>query len=117
MENKGPNLIRVFALKERLHWIRIFKGLDKFNGIVAKILGWGLLSIFITIFHYIFAFPHFIFECFMYIFVRGQFKANMKNLHADTLKKIEVYKAKPVVKQTKSNGKKNKKVRKNSVYL
>jgi hypothetical protein len=113
MENKGPNLIRVFALKERLHWIRIFKGLDKFNGIIAKILGWGLLSIFITIFHYIFAFPHFIFECMMYIFVKGQFKVNMKNLHADTLKKIEAYKAKPIVKSngSKNNKKKSKKKR------
>lgn len=92
MENIKTNLIKLFLLKERVHWKRIKLGFRQFDGLAGKILGGGIITVFITIFHYIFAFPHFIFECAMWCFVRGQFKMNMVNLHNDALNKLETFK-------------------------
>ena len=40
-------------------------------------LGFIIATIFITPFHYMFAFMHFMFECFLWIFNRDQFKDNI----------------------------------------
>ena len=64
-------------------------GFNNFNtSLFAKIFGGGILTTIITIFHYIFATPHFIMECIMFLFVRGQFRMNMKNLYSDGLRKL-----------------------------
>jgi hypothetical protein len=92
MEKKEINLIKLYLLKERVHWKRIKIGFMIFNNWFAKILGGGLLTLGITLFHYIFSIPHFIFECIMYYLNRHQFKLNMVNLHNDATKKMVEYK-------------------------
>lgn len=87
MTNK-ITLLSVFSLKERIHIERMKLGFMKFDNLTQKIIGGGLITIFITIFHYIFAFPHLIFECAMWCFIRDQYKMNMKSLYRGGLKKL-----------------------------
>ena len=114
MENKRITLISLYLLKERVHWTRMQIGFRHFKGFLGKLIGGGLLLILTTIFHYIFAVPHFIFECFMWLFVREQFILNMVNLTENAnnkLKEFELIKNPPVKtgknKQSVKYGKKN----------
>jgi hypothetical protein len=91
MKKEKISLIKLYLFKERVHYKRIKLGFLHFKGLLGKILGGGILAVLITISHYIFAFPHFIFECAMWVFVRGQFKMNMVNLYSDANKKLLMY--------------------------
>lgn len=90
MKNKNKNLIQVYILKEKIHWTRMRIGFNNFNTLFSKIIGGVILSTIISIFHYIFATPHFIMECIMFLFVRGQYRMNMKNLYGGGLRKLVV---------------------------
>jgi len=91
MENK-TNLIKLYFLKEYVHWYRMKIGILRFKTITGKIIGGGLITLLISIFHYIFAIPHFIFECFMWCLNNEQYKINMKNLTIKANEQISLLK-------------------------
>jgi len=69
------NLLRVFYLKEIKFWTRTWT--------MKKKTGWFgfLIAIpFLTIAHYAFALMHFLFECFLWVVMRPQFKVNLVKL-------------------------------------
>lgn len=79
-QKKSLNLIRVFGLKEAKFWRRTLIMRKKFSWI-----GFGIALIFITIAHYAFALMHFLFECFLWIVLNSQFKANIIKLQAQVV--------------------------------
>jgi len=55
----------------------------KFNGFMKFFpLGFPLALILIAVAHYAFAIMHFLFECFLFLVMRPQFKTNMVKLQA-----------------------------------
>jgi len=76
-QKKSLSLIRVFGLKEAQHWRRTWTMRKKLSWV-----GFIIALIFITVGHYIFALMHFLFECFLWIVMRPQFKINMEKLQA-----------------------------------
>ena len=72
---KSPNLIRVFLLKEKVFWKRTWTMRKRLSW-----FGFAIGIIFIALFHYAFALMHFLFECFLWLAMRPQFKANMRKL-------------------------------------
>ena len=79
MKNQKFNLIKIFLLKEKVFWKRTWAMHTKFNWF-AKFTAFPIALIVIAIFHYAFAFMHFMFECFLWIFIRGQFELNMRKM-------------------------------------
>lgn len=77
MKNKSLNLIKVFGLKEAKFWKRTWTMRQKMNWI-----GFGIALVFITVAHYLFSIMHFLFECFLWVVMRPQFKANMVKMSA-----------------------------------
>jgi len=66
------NLFKAFWIKEKQFWSRSFE--------MRKKLGWfgftlGILLL--SIAHYAFAFMHFMFECFLWIVMKDQYKSNI----------------------------------------
>ena len=76
---KKTNLIKVFLLKEKKFWKRTWDMHKKFNWL-GKLSVFLVSLIIITIAHYSFALMHFLFECFLWLFMRGQFKLNLIKL-------------------------------------
>lgn len=76
-QKNSHNLIRIFGLKEAKFWKRTWSMRKKLSWV-----GFGIALIFITIAHYAFALMHFLFECFLFLFMRSQFKANMVKLRS-----------------------------------
>ena len=74
-QKKSPNLIKVFGLKEKAFWKRTWTMRKKLSWV-----GFGLALIFITVAHYAFALMHFLFECFLWVVMKPQFKANLRKL-------------------------------------
>lgn len=63
-----------------VQWKRIGQMFKKFNGWISKLTFGLIVAIFITIFHYIFALMHTLYEIFLYIFARQAFRANLQKL-------------------------------------
>lgn len=78
--NKSLNLIKVFVLKESKFWKRTWTMRKKLSW-----MGFGIAIIFIAIAHYAFALMHFLFECFLWVVVRPQFKANIEKMYVQAL--------------------------------
>jgi hypothetical protein len=74
------NLISILWKKEKNHWKRIMEMMNKFNGWVSKLTFGLIVAIFVTIFHYIFAIMHTLYEVFLFIFARQAFRANLQKL-------------------------------------
>ena len=70
------NLIKIFFLKEGVFWERTWQMKDKLGWV-----GFFIALIFIAIFHYLFAIMHFLFECFLWLTKRSQYKRNLVKLH------------------------------------
>ena len=80
-QKKSPNLIKVFLLKEKAFWRRTWNMHKQFKGFWKFFpLGFPLALTIITVAHYAFALMHFLFECFLWLVLRPQFKANMRKL-------------------------------------
>lgn len=74
------NLFIILWKKEKIHWKRIGQLLKKFNGLAYK-LSFGLIvALLVSIFHYVFALMHTLYEVFLFIFARQAFKANLQKL-------------------------------------
>ena len=70
------NLIKVFLLKEKKFWQRTWEMKNKIN------LFWFIIAIIlISIGHYAFAFMHFLFECFLWLVARKQYRLNLYKLY------------------------------------
>lgn len=69
------NLIKIFFEKEKAFWKRTWTMKKKLNWI-----GFIIAVILISIGHYGFALMHFLFECFLWIFWRAMFRANLQKL-------------------------------------
>ena len=82
-QKKSPNLIKVFYLKEVKHWKRTMTMRKKLSWV-----GFIIALIFITAGHYAFALMHFLFECFLWLVMRPQFKANIRKLYAQAQPQI-----------------------------
>ena len=72
---KSLNLIRIFLLKERVFWNRTWT-MRKRTGWLGFLIG----LLFITVAHYAFAIMHFLFECFLWVVKRPQFKVNLQKM-------------------------------------
>lgn len=73
-------LIKVLWKKELIHWRRTKDLFKKFNGWLNKITFGLIVAILGTIFHYLFAIMHTLYEVFLYIFFRQAFRANLQKL-------------------------------------
>lgn len=74
-KQKSLSLIKIFLLKEGVFWKRTWS--------MRKKSGWFGFIIalpFLTLAHYAFALMHFLFECFLWIVMRPQFRANLQKL-------------------------------------
>lgn len=74
------NLLKIIWLKEIKHWKLMRDALNKFNNFFAKITVGIIVVILISIFHYMFALMHTLYEILLYFFARNQFKANLLKL-------------------------------------
>ena len=77
---KNPNLVQITRKKEIKFWKRTWLMHKKFNW-GGKILIFPPSLILISIGHYCFTLMHFLFECFLWIFMRPQFNANMRKMN------------------------------------
>ena len=68
-------LLKVVAKKEKVHWKRIVLMKEKIGWI-----GFIILTILISIWHYMVALMHFLFECFLFVVYRSQFDTNMTKM-------------------------------------
>jgi hypothetical protein len=73
-------LLQILWKKEKIHWKRVKEMFGKFGGWVVKLTLGLLVIILVTIFHYMFAFMHTLFELFLFIFARNVFKSNLQKL-------------------------------------
>jgi hypothetical protein len=73
-------LFTILWKKEKIHWIRLGQLLKKFNGYAYKLTFGLIVAILISIFHYIFALMHTLYEILLFIFARQAFKANLQKL-------------------------------------
>lgn len=74
-KQKSLNLIRIFLLKEKVFWKRTWEMRKK-----AGWLGFLIAIPLLTVAHYAFALMHFLFECFLWITMRAQYRENIKKL-------------------------------------
>lgn len=72
-KQKSLSLIKVFILKEKDFWKRTWTMRKK-----SGWLGFIIAIPFLTIAHYAFALMHFLFECFLWLTMKPQFRSNMK---------------------------------------
>ncbi len=73
-------LLAIFGKKELIHWSRmkiLFNEMEDFGG---KFIAYPILVILLSFFHYCFSGMHLLFELFLYLFNRKQFKQNLKSL-------------------------------------
>ena len=80
MKTKSLNLIKVFGRKEAKFWKRTMTMKQRMNW-----FGFIIGLIFISIGHYAFALMHFLFECFLFVAMRPQFKANLNKMYLQTI--------------------------------
>lgn len=80
MSSHSTNLIKVFGLKEAKFWKRTWTMRKKLSW-----FGFGIALIFLTPAHYAFALMHFLFECFLWVVMRPQFKVNLVKLQAQAI--------------------------------
>lgn len=85
MGNHKITLLRIFLMKEKIHWQRIGKLWLEMNWEIGGILvAFPIIAILVCFAHYAFSFMHTAFEIFMYFTKREQFNANMKNIYEKT---------------------------------
>jgi hypothetical protein len=73
-------LINILYKKEIIHWKRVKEMFSKFPNWASKLTFGTIVVILVTIFHYLFAIMHTLFEIFLFIFIRDAFKANLQKL-------------------------------------
>lgn len=78
-------LINILYRKEIIHWKRVKEMFGKFPNWASKLTFGIIVTIFICIFHYLFAIMHTAYEIFLFIFARQLFKANMQKMYYSTM--------------------------------
>lgn len=73
-------LLQILWKKEKIHWKRIKQIFGKFNGWFNKLFFGLIVVIFVTIFHWLFAIMHTLYEIFLFIFIHDAFKSNLQKL-------------------------------------
>jgi hypothetical protein len=73
-------LLIILAKKEAIHWKRIGKMFSRFPGWLNKATFGLIVVILVTLFHYVFALMHTLYELFLFIFFRQAFKANLQKM-------------------------------------
>jgi len=74
------SLLKILWLKEKKYWKRTKEMLRKFDSAWSR---WSLgliVTILVTLFHYMFAVMHLLFETVLFIFARKRFKQNLQTL-------------------------------------
>ncbi|MCK9575522.1 MAG: hypothetical protein WC979_02135 [Candidatus Pacearchaeota archaeon] len=106
MESNKITLLKIFLLKEFVHWLRMGKLWTEIGtDIGARFIAYPIIVILVSIFHYMFAFMHFAFETYLYISSREQFRQNLLKMEAKTrelISKLHTPKVKKIVKQITS---------------
>ena len=74
------NLIKIFKLKEAHFWKRTLTMKDEVGW-----FGFCIGILFITIFHYMFAGMHFLFESWVWLTNRNQYKQNLNKMYAQVV--------------------------------
>jgi hypothetical protein len=73
-------LLKILWKKEIIHWKRTGQMFKKFNSWISKLTFGLIVAVFITIFHYVFAIMHTLYEIFLFIFAKQLFQANLQKL-------------------------------------
>ncbi len=74
------SLLQILWKKEKIHWKRIKQMFGKFHGWLNKATFGFITAVFVTIFHYLFALMHTLYELFLFVFFRNAFKANLQKM-------------------------------------
>lgn len=75
-------LIGVFLKKEKIHWRKMKQMFSKFKTTASKIVAFPIITLLVSIGHYCFAIMHFLFEVFLWVFLKDQFKLNLIKLNS-----------------------------------
>jgi len=73
-------LLEILWKKELIHWRRVKDMFKKFKGWLSKCTVGLIIAFLITLFHYIFAVMHTLYELTLYVFARKTFKNNLEKL-------------------------------------
>jgi len=84
MEN-SKTLMKLMYKKENVHYKRMIDLFHEMNDFGEKFISYPIIVILVSFFHYCFAIMHFLFELYLSIFNKIQFKQNMEVSH----KKVE----------------------------
>lgn len=74
------NLFKILWKKEKIHWNRIGKIFSRFQGWLNKATFGFIVVVLVSIFHYIFALMHTLYEILLFIFARELFKTNLQKM-------------------------------------
>ena len=74
------NLFIILWKKELIHWKRVVQMFDKFPSWVGKFTFGLIVIVLVTLFHWMFALMHTLYELFLFIFARQAFKANLQKM-------------------------------------
>ena len=74
------NLLQILWKKEKIHWQRIEKMLSRFPGWLNKATFGFIVVVLVSIFHYMFALMHTLYELLLFVFARQLFRANLQKL-------------------------------------
>jgi len=75
------SLLKIVLKKEKIHWTRMIPLFKEMEGIGGKIIAYPILVFIISVCHYAFALMHTLFESFLFVFNKKQFKENMININ------------------------------------
>lgn len=74
------NLLIILWKKELIHWKRVGKIINKFNSWFGKVITSTIIIILVSIFHYLFAIMHTLYELVLFIFARNYYRENLKKI-------------------------------------
>lgn len=83
MENKKvnkPTLLWLMWKKDLIHWKRMRELYKEMDDLGSRFISYPIIFLIISVFHYMFAGMHFMFETYTWITNKTQFRKNMKNL-------------------------------------
>ena len=74
--------------KEKVHYLQMKMLFGEMTDYGSKFVSYPIMVIIISFFHYCFALMHFLFESFLFITNKNQFKLNLININTSTDKQL-----------------------------
>lgn len=85
INGKKVTYLKIAGIKNSQHFGRIKEMYGKYNTLFAKIVGGSLLAILLSIFFYGYLIMHSLYETWLFLFQRKQFKKNLITLWYTTV--------------------------------